>query len=195
MMTGKAQANSAVQEKLGWRRRPSYCWVILTVLWISYVLSYVDRLAWANVAVTAAASLGLTVATLGSFVTAFYVGYVAANLLGGFLADLLGGRLMISIALIPLGIFTFLFGRTTSITYGLIIQAIMGLTAGADYAAAIKLITGWFGLRNRGRAMGLFLTGTSVGVMLTNAIVPPFSSFLDGAEHTMCSASLRPPSG
>jgi sugar phosphate permease len=136
-----------------------------------------DRLAWANVAVTAAQSLGLTVATLGSFVTAFYVGYIAANAFGGFFTDLLGGRLMVSLALIPLGIFTFLFGRTTSITYGLIIQAIMGVAAGADYAASIKLMAGWFGMKNRGRAMGLYLTGTSFGVMLTNAIVPTFLKF------------------
>lgn len=188
MLTEKAQADGGMPERaVPWSQQSSYCWVILTVLWIAYILSYMDRLAWANVAVTAAASLGLTVATLGSFITAFYIGYITANAFGGFLTDLLGGRLVVSLALIPLGIFTFLFGRTTSILYGLVIQAVMGVAAGADYAASIKLIAGWFGLKNRGRAMGLYLTGTSFGVMLTNAIVPTFLKFFgwNGAYYVL----------
>ena len=76
MLTEKAQADGGMPERaVPWSQQSSYCWVILTVLWIAYILSYMDRLAWANVAVTAAASLGLTVATLGSFITAFYIGY------------------------------------------------------------------------------------------------------------------------
>jgi ACS family glucarate transporter-like MFS transporter len=36
----------------------------------------------------------------------------------------------------------------------------------------VKLIMSWFGRRDCGRAMGLFMTATSLGVVITNAAVP-----------------------
>ena len=60
-----------------------YRWVVLLVAWLSFLISFIDRLTWANVAVSAGSSLGMSVAELGVFVTAFYVGYVICNALGG----------------------------------------------------------------------------------------------------------------
>ena len=150
----------------------AYRWVILLVTWAAFLLSFIDRLAWGNVAVSVGASLGMSIAALGIFVTAFYVGYVAANAIGGFFTDWLGGRLMLMAALVPLGAFTFLFSFTESVGTGLVLQGLMGLSAGVDYSACVKLITSWFGIRDRGRAIGLFLTGSSLGVVTTNLIVP-----------------------
>ena len=61
--------------------------MILFIAWLSFLLSFVDRLTWANVAVSVGGSLGLPVAALGIFVTAFYAGYVVCNALGGILSD------------------------------------------------------------------------------------------------------------
>ena len=65
----------------------SYRWVILFIAWISFLVSFVDRLAWGNVAISVGQSLGIPVAALGIFVTAFYIGYVIANFIGGFSSD------------------------------------------------------------------------------------------------------------
>jgi sugar phosphate permease len=73
-----------VQEPAGAEGPPSpYRWVILFIDWIAFLLSFIDRLAWANVAVSVGESLGLAVAALGAFVTAFYFGYVMSNAIGG----------------------------------------------------------------------------------------------------------------
>ncbi len=149
-----------------------YRWVILAVVWFGFLLSFIDRLIWTNVSGLAAPSFGLSVAGLGSFVTAFYTGYVVSQALTGFLTDWLGARRLLPLALVPLGVFTFIFGSTTSIVGALALQALMGLTAGADLAAGLKLIVAWFSLRDRGRAVGLFMTATSLGVVLTNFLVP-----------------------
>ena len=52
----------------------SYRWIILFFTWIAFLIGFIDRLAWANVAVSVGESLGMQVAALGVFVTAFYVG-------------------------------------------------------------------------------------------------------------------------
>ena len=90
----------------------------------------------------------------------------------------MGGRLTLSLSTLALGAGTFAFGFTTSVPMGLAIQALMGLAAGADYASSIKLLVAWFDRANRGKAMGLFLIGTSLGVVLTNAIVPTLAGMV-----------------
>lgn len=160
---------------------PAYRWIVLTLAWLALLFAFVDRLAWANLAVKVGGSLGLPVAGLGAFVTAFYVGYVVSNALGGLGTDRFGPSRMLSYALIPLGITTFAFSYTTSPLMGLAIQVVMGLAAGADYSACVKLTATWFDFKMRGRAMGLLTTASSVGVVLTNATVPYLSSLVGWA--------------
>jgi len=151
---------------------PWYRWFILFVCFLTFLVSFIDRLTWANVAVPVSLSLGLPVAALGIFVTAFYAGYVICNALGGMASDRLGGRVTLTASMLALGCCTFVFGWTTSVAMGLAIQVMMGLSAGADYASCIKVIVSWFARRDRGKAMGLFLIASSLGVASTNAIVP-----------------------
>jgi sugar phosphate permease len=146
--------------------------VVLGTAWLALLTSFVDRLAWASVALTVGHALALPIATLGVFVTAFYFGYVLANALGGMASDWLGPRLMLLCSLLPLGLATFLFGFATSLAWGLALQALMGLAAGSDYSACVKLTMIWFDRRERGRAMGLLTTATSLGVVIPNMLVP-----------------------
>src|SRR6516164_2144602 len=136
-------ATSAVQAE-----GSHYRWVVLTVVWAAFLLSYVDRIAWSSVAAPVGHSLGLSVSMLGAFVTAFYVGYVLANIAGGIMTDVLGGRAMLTLALVPLGVFTFSFGSTQTLWAGIVIQFAMGMAAGADYSAGMKIIAAWTVLRD-----------------------------------------------
>lgn len=158
-----------------------YRWVALFIVWGAFLLSYVDRVAWSSVAAPVGQSLGLPVAMLGAFVTAFYIGYVIANLIGGIVSDTLGGRLTLTLALVPLGISTFCFGYAHSLSSGIGIQLVMGLAAGCDYSAGMKIIATWF-RKDRGRAMGLYTTATSLAVVVANMTVPAFSA-LHGWQH------------
>ena len=164
-----------------------YRWIVLLIAWLSFLISFIDRLTWANVAVSAGASLGLSVAELGVFVTAFYAGYVICNGLGGIASDRVGGRLTLAVSMLTLGVCTFLFGFTKSIFMGIVLQALMGLAAGADYASCVKLIVNWFDRGSRGRAMGILLIASSLGVTVTNAIVPTLAGSLgwQGVYHVL----------
>ncbi|WP_083850587.1 MFS transporter [Rhodovulum sp. PH10] len=154
------------------RTVPIRRWLTLGLVWAAFFISFVDRLTWSNVSVSVGSSLGLEVAALNVFVTAFYTGYVLSNVISGIATDWFGGRMMLTLALLPLGAATATFGFTTSVAFGLATQALMGFAAGADNAAGVKLITGWFGKKDRGRAMGLYFTAPTFGVIITNALVP-----------------------
>ncbi|AJC23295.1 hypothetical protein RO07_12240 [Pandoraea pulmonicola] len=160
---------------------------MLTLAWLALLFAFVDRLAWASLSVKVGGSLGMSVAGLGTFVTAFYVGYVISNALGGLGTDKYGPSRMLAVALLPLGATTFAFGYTTSTWMGLGIQCLMGVAAGADYSACVKLVATWFDFKTRGRAMGILTTASSVGVVATNAAVPYLSGVIgwEGVYRTL----------
>jgi MFS family permease len=62
-----------------------------------------------------------------------------------------------------------------------VIQFAMGFAAGADYSAGMKIIAAWFG-NDRGRAMGIYTTATSLAVVIANATVPSLSQLYGWAN-------------
>ncbi|MBW0102708.1 nitrate/nitrite transporter [Pseudonocardia sp. KRD291] len=149
-----------------------YRWVVLFACWLSFTLTSVDRSTWGPASVFVGDDLAVPLASLGVFATAYYVGYVISNALGGIGTDRLGGRLMLSVSLFGAGAFMTLFGSTTSATVGIAVQALVGLFAGADYSAGIRLVASWFPASQLGLPMGIFVTATSLGTAIANSVVP-----------------------
>lgn len=149
-----------------------YRWVVLFACWLSFTLTSVDRSTWGPASVFVGEDLAVPLASLGVFATAYYVGYVISNALGGVGTDRLGGRWMLSISLFGAGAFMTLFGSTTSATVGIAVQALVGLFAGADYSAGIRLVASWFPSTQLGLPMGIFVTATSLGTAIANSVVP-----------------------
>ena len=152
--------------------RNPYRWVVLFACWASFTLTSIDRSTWGPASVFVGESLAVPVASLGAFATAYYIGYVISNALGGIGTDRFGGRIMLSISLLGAGAFMTLFGSTDSAALGIAVQALVGLFAGADYSAGIRLITSWFKPSELGLPMGIFTTATSLGTAIANAVVP-----------------------
>lgn len=147
-------------------------WIVLAIAWFALLLSFVDRLAWSSVASGVSASSGLPLSALGSFASAFFAGYVVSNFVGGMVVDRLGSRVGLGAALVLLGFFTFGFSFITAMPSGIGLQLLMGLAAGADYAACIKLLTAWFPPLSRAKAIGLLMTSLPVAVMICNSGIP-----------------------
>ena len=149
-----------------------YRWLVLLLSWAAFTMTSVDRSTWGPASASVGESLAVPLAALGTFATAYYIGYVLSNLGGGFLVDWLGGRLIMSVSGIGAGLAMIAFGSTTSVAVGLAIQALVGLLAGVDFAAGLKLLSTWFPAEKRGFAVGIFVTATSLGTVIANAVVP-----------------------
>ncbi|GAB3362330.1 MULTISPECIES: MFS transporter [Amycolatopsis] len=149
-----------------------YRWFILFACWFSFTLTSVDRSTWGPASVFVGESLAVPLAGLGVFATAYYVGYVVSNALGGIGTDRFGGRVMLTIALLGAGAFMTVFGSTASAGVGIAVQAVIGLFAGAEYSAGIRLITSWFPPERLGLPMGVYTTATSLGTAVANTVVP-----------------------
>ncbi|MGV9379483.1 MFS transporter [Nonomuraea sp. NPDC003707] len=152
-------------------RRP-YRWVVLALAWAAFTMTAVDRSTWGPASVAVGEHLGVSLAGLGVFATGYYVGYVVSNAAGGVLTDWLGPRVVVGCSLFLAGGFMILFGGTDSVAMGIAFQAGVGVFAGCDYSAGVKLISQWFPSKDRGFAMGVFMTATSLGTVIANAVVP-----------------------
>ncbi|MFI7132120.1 nitrate/nitrite transporter [Nonomuraea sp. NPDC050153] len=152
--------------------RHPYRWVVLALAWAAFTMTAVDRSTWGPASVAVGEHLGVSLAGLGAFATGYYVGYVLSNAAGGVLTDWLGPRVVVGCSLFLAGGFMILFGETDSVATGIAFQAGVGVFAGCDYSAGVKLISQWFPPAHRGFAMGVFMTATSLGTVIANAVVP-----------------------
>ena len=167
-------------------------WIVLAFTWLALLISFVDRLAWSNLALDASRALGVGMAAVGAFVTAFYIGYVFSNAVLGFATDRIGPRIILGTGLAVLGALTFAFGLARSFIAGVCIQAAMGIASGVDYAAGVKLISTWFNKQQRGSALGIYLTATSLAVVVANGAVPRLAGRWTwrGAYETLGAATI-----
>lgn len=150
----------------------TYRWVILLLCWAAFTMTSVDRATWGPAAGSVGKDLGVELAALGLFATTYYIGYVLSNAYGGFLADWLGSRLVVGASILLSGSFMLLFGEVHSQGLGMLFQGLVGLCAGAEFGGGVKIISTWFVPERRGVAMGVFMTATSLGLVIANAIVP-----------------------
>ncbi|WP_329058107.1 MFS transporter [Amycolatopsis sp. NBC_01480] len=156
-----------------------YRWVVLLLCWASFTMTSVDRSTWGPASAAVSDSLHVPLAALGIFATCYYIGYVVSNAAGGFLTDWLGSRVVLGTSLLAAGSLMIVFGSTTSIPLGLTVQGLVGLFAGVEFSAGMKLITIWLPESELGRASGIFMTATSLGTVIANAVVPTLIEHAD----------------
>lgn len=59
--------------------RNRYRWVVLVLCWLAFTMTSVDRSTWGPASVFVGEDLGVPLASLGVFATAYYIGYVCSN--------------------------------------------------------------------------------------------------------------------
>jgi ACS family glucarate transporter-like MFS transporter len=156
-----------------------YRWVVLLLCWASFTMTSVDRSTWGPASSAVSDSWQVPLAALGIFATCYYIGYVVSNAAGGYLTDWLGSRVVLGTSLLAAGALMMLFGSTDSIPLGLAVQGVLGLFAGVEFSAGMKLITTWIPEHQIGWATGIFMTATSLGTVIANAVVPTLIEHVD----------------
>ncbi|MEZ5739383.1 MAG: MFS transporter [Burkholderiaceae bacterium] len=152
-------------------------WLILFAVWLLYAAFGLVVTSLAPLIGPIEASLDISHAQMGSVLGAWQGVYIVSAIPCGILLDRLGSRwaLVIAAAVIAASA----FGRSLADSYGMLLMAVMifGLGGPIVSAGAPKVIAQWFSGSDRGFAMGVYLTGPSVGgvisLMLTHSVLLP----------------------
>jgi MFS transporter, ACS family, aldohexuronate transporter len=147
-------------------------WWIVWTLFCSTVINYIDRQTLSNLAPVITQEFHMTNADYSYIVSAFQVAYAVMWLVGGVLLDLIGTRLGLTIAMIWWSLASMLPAFAHSVRAFAISRFLLGIGEGFNWPGASKTVAEWFPAKERGLAVGIFDSGSSVGGALAAVMVP-----------------------
>ena len=143
------------------------------LLYLGYVISYVDRAAISLALAQIGKDFNLQASDLGIVISAFFLGYAAMQIQGGWLSDRFGSKYVVVIAIAAWSVFTVMTSFAWSLASLIVIRLIFGLTEGAYPSASVKAVTEMFDKPSHPRLSALLVSSNYAGSMLAPLIMAP----------------------
>lgn len=149
-------------------------WWICLMLFLVTVTNYIDRQAISIVAPVISAEFHFTNSDIAFIVNAFLVAYTFGQLFSGAFMDWVGSKLGLNILVVVWSVASIMTALARGVfSFGLF-RFLLGVSESGNFPGGIKVVSEWFPVRERSTAVGLFVSGASVGAIVT----PPIVAFL-----------------
>jgi MFS transporter, ACS family, hexuronate transporter len=149
----------------------NYRWRILTLLFFSTTINYLDRQVIGILKPYISSDLGWNEADYGYIVSCFSTAYAIGLLLTGRLLDKFGTKISYAMAIVIWSIAGIGHALARGVfSFGLA-RAFLGFAESANFPASIKSVTEWFPKKERALATSLFNSGSNIGAILAPIIV------------------------
>jgi MFS family permease len=170
-----APSQASTEKGAGVSRR----WVIIALLTIGTVIAYVDR---SNISVALAVPdfkqfFHLTDSQRGTLNSAFFWSYAFLQIPAGWLVDRFGVKVPYAIAFLTWSLISAATGLAGSVTQLVGLRVLLGVGEGVAVPASMRWIRLHFAEKERGLAVGVFMSGTKLGP----AIAAPVAAWLIAA--------------
>ncbi|MGB9615893.1 MAG: MFS transporter [Desulfomonilaceae bacterium] len=153
--------------------RMHYGWfVIFTGLAVTIGAHGFGRMSYTLILPAMKDGLHFTYTQLGLLGTGNFIGYLVMAIVGGFLAARFGSRIVITLALVLMGVTMILTGFAETFGSAFTARLLTGLGNGASYVPAMALGSAWFAVQRRGFATGIVSAGIGGGTMIAGLVVP-----------------------
>jgi len=150
-----------------------YGWIVMAMGMLTTVGAHgFGRMAYTLILPSMKDGLHFTYAQLGLLGTGNFIGYLSLAIIGGFLAAKFGTRIIITLALILMGITMIITGLAQSFGFAFMMRLLTGFGNGAAYVPAMALGSAWFAVKRRGLATGIVSAGIGLGTLIAGLIVP-----------------------
>lgn len=149
-----------------WKTR----YTVLSVLSLSWIVSFMDRAVMAVTIPSIATEFALSPLQMGGVMSAFFAAYSISQIPGGFLSDKFGVRRVATAAMLWWSVFTAITGSAANLTQMLIARFSFGLGEGVFPACAFKTVAVWFPKSERATANAIKMACGPLGA----AIAPIF---------------------
>lgn len=149
-------------------------WFIVWTLFCSTVINYINRQTLSVLAPVIMQQFHMTNQDYSYVVSAFQVAYAGMWLIGGVIIDIIGTRRGLTLAMIWWSISSMLHSLASSVVSLAIFRSMLGIGEGFNWPGASKTVAEWFPAEERGLAVAIFDSGSSVGAV----IAPPFVAFI-----------------
>ncbi len=154
------------------RKIKNYRWLILALLVSATTINYLDRQVLGLLKPILEVEFNWSETDFAYMVTAFTGAYALGLISWGWLIDRIGSKLGYTIAVATWSLMGMAHAAArTAFGFGLA-RVGLGITEAGNIPAGMKAIAEWFPRKERGLATGLFISGTSAGVILALLMVP-----------------------
>jgi MFS family permease len=143
-----------------------YAWLVVAILWLVFLLNYIDRQVLFSLFPLLRADLRLQDYQLGFIPTALLWAYAVCSPLGGYLGDRLGRKRMVVCSLVLWSLMSAATAAARSLPQLLAAVALMGISEACYLPSGLALIADYHGDRSRSLATGIHQSGSYVGMVL-----------------------------
>jgi len=155
----------------------SYKWIMLAGVWFLYVCFGLINQSLAPLVGVIVDDLGITFSEMGRILGAWQFVYLFSAIPLGIAVDRFGLKVSLTVAAAIIAASAFFRGMASdSLTLWLAVS-VFGLGGPLISVGAPKVISQWFGSRDRGTAMGIYMTGPALGgiaaLSLSNSVLMP----------------------
>jgi MFS transporter, ACS family, hexuronate transporter len=154
------------------RRSARTRWWIVWTLFFSTVTNYISRQTFAVLAPMLAVQYHFSHADLAKILGAFQISYALTWLLGGIFLDAVGTRLGLALAVTFWSVVNIFTGFAGSVFGFAAFRFLLGIGEGFNWPGASKTVAEWFPSEERGLAVAIFDSGSSVGGALAAVVIP-----------------------
>ncbi len=141
-------------------------WIVVACLWFGGGLNYLDRLMLTTMHDSIIEAIPMTEKEFGLLTAIFLFVYGAFSPLAGFISDRLNRSLVIIGSVFIWSAVTWLTSQATTYNELLFARALMGISEACYIPAALALIADYHPSATRSLAIGVFMSGISVGASL-----------------------------
>ena len=146
-------------------------WVICALLFAATTVNYMDRQIIGILKPTLMKDLGWSEIDYSNIIFAFQATYALGYAGGGWLMDRVGLRLGYTLAVFCWSLAALGHAFVRTVSGFCLMRAMLGLSEGGNFPAAVKAVSEWFPKRERALATGIFNAGSNVAVMTTPFLV------------------------
>jgi MFS transporter, ACS family, solute carrier family 17 (sodium-dependent inorganic phosphate cotransporter), other len=142
-------------------------YIVVVFAFFFALISLIERVNISIVAPVLGKQYGWSPVVLGTVLSAFFWGYSVSPIPGGWLADRFGGKKVVGWGGIWWSLSTILTPLAGAAASGIMVfRVLLGLGEGVNAPAVQTLLSRWFPLKERTRAVALYLAGSPIGTII-----------------------------
>ncbi len=158
-----------------------YRWVMLLLTWLSYFVFGLINFALAPLVTPIIAELDISYSQMGFVLGAWPLTYILSAAFAGAVVDRLGTRKSVAIGVLVIALSAGLRYFTNGFVPLFLCVALFGIGGPLISVGNPKTISQWFRGKERGMAVGIYMTGVWIGsglsVSLMNSVIMPLTDY------------------
>lgn len=147
-----------------------YRWVVLTIIFIGYVICMADRSNVGAVLPYLSDEFQISHTAQGAISSFFFLGYAISQIPAGLAMERFGTRHLVSVAVLLFSIITFVMGFTTTAVMLIVLRLLLGLAEGPTPVGMTSTINAWFPAHEKGIATGFYIASTQLAPIIVPTI-------------------------